>query len=340
MEDVQDLGAELRRLAGTDPLDPIDSAALLTRGRRGKRRRRLLSAGGVTVGVAAVAVVASLLPDLGTATDGPGVTNADTPKAVTTTNAAKRSFTPVPGVPQGEAAVGEPLSMAEATRRCALRYPQYKMPLMKATWWSGSTAMYQRQQGSAELCTIPGGDKPSAELLAAVRRDPMPSTPAAQLRNCSVLFWTDLTKWRIVASESAPGVAASLIAVSPSGRKVVACDLAPKLDDNATPLGSGPSIYPVASYDVTKIDPAFNGHLDCPTYGVPCKGFTYHGQGRVSPKVARMRIEPTNGTPAHDVVVRDGWYAVAWFAKGNFTEWGAEVTAYDKAGNVLKKLTR
>jgi hypothetical protein len=341
MDDVRDLGAQLHRLAATDPLDPIDATALLERSRRSKRRRKLLSIGGVTAGVAAVALAASLLPNLGTAND-PGVADSVMPKSDATTEAAGDSFTAVPGVPRGEAGLAGPLPMAETIRRCALRYPHNKRPLKyKGQWPVGQTLTYVLQRGDRPMmCTIPGGDKPSDQLVAAARRDPMPSSPAAQLRNCSVLFWSDLTNWRVVASETAPGVGAALMAVSPSGRKVLDCQLAPKIGDDATPFGSGPGIYPATNYyDTAKIEPWIGGHLGCPTYGVPCKGFAYMGEGRVSPKVTRMRIEPTNGTPRHDVTVRDGWYAVAWFAEGNFTEWGAKITAYDKAGKVLNTIT-
>ncbi|HZX06481.1 hypothetical protein, partial [Kribbella sp.] len=65
---MDDIGAELRRLANTDPLGPIDGHDLLERGKRSRRRRRLLSAGGGIAGVAAVAVAASLLPHPGTTT--------------------------------------------------------------------------------------------------------------------------------------------------------------------------------------------------------------------------------------------------------------------------------
>ncbi|GAA1581128.1 hypothetical protein GCM10009789_38740 [Kribbella sancticallisti] len=342
MDDVRDLGAQLHRLAATDPLDPIDATALLERSRRRKRRRRLRSIGGVTAGVAAVALAASLMPNLSTANDDPRVAGSVTPKPVTITKAAGDSFTSVPGVPRGEAGLAGPLPMAETIRRCTLRYPQNKRPLKhKGQWAVGETLPYVLQPGDRPMmCTIPGGDKPSDQLVAAARRDPMPSSPAAQLRNCSVLFWSDLTNWRVVASETAPGVGTALMALSPSGRKVLNCQLGPKTGDNATPLGAGPGIYPATNYDTAKIEPWIGGHLDCPTYGVPCRGFAYVGAGRVSPKVTRMRIEPTNGTPGHDVMVRDGWYAVAWFAKGNFTEWGAQLTAYDRTGNVLKTITR
>jgi hypothetical protein len=88
----------------------------------------------------------------------------------------------------------------------------------------------------------------------------------------------------------------------------------------------------------TAIDPALRGSLVCPTDGKPCKGFTYRGQGRISPQLAKLRIEPANGLAVHEVKAQDGWYAVIWKAKGSSTEWGGKLTAYDAAGKVLKTL--
>jgi hypothetical protein len=65
MDEDQQIGAELRQLVLDDPLDPIDSTALLNRGRKGRRRRRALSAAGVVSAVAAVGVLgATVLPNL------------------------------------------------------------------------------------------------------------------------------------------------------------------------------------------------------------------------------------------------------------------------------------
>jgi hypothetical protein len=115
--------------------------------------------------------------------------------------------------------------------------------------------------------------------------------------------------------------------------------LGPTSPIDAEPFGSGPGFLTGAAISRTAIDPYLSGSLDCPAYGKPCRGFTYRGQGRISPTVARLRIEPANGLGVHDVKVQDGWYAVAWFAKGNSTEWGGKITAYDAAGKVLKTVT-
>lgn len=331
---MDDIGAELRRLVIKDPLDPIDAHALLERGRRSRRRRRLLSAGGGIAGVAAVAIAASLLPNLNSAVDQPAVTGTETPA----TKTAASDFTPVPGVPRGEAAVNQKLSFAEATRRCTLRYPDNKLSLRKNFfWYAGLTVPYELKQGSPyAVCTIPGGDKPSAALLAAARRDPMPATAAGQLRNCSVLYWTDLTKWRILTSETSPGLATSLTAVSPSGRSVVSCALAPKWEDNANPFGSGPRLITVAARATDPFDDNFSfsgGQQGC--RGTKCKGWLYVADGRLPANITRIRIEPIAGGH-HDVKVVNGWYSIAWLNGDPQARPDSTMTAYDKHGNVLK----
>ncbi|WP_427886692.1 hypothetical protein ACQHIV_28255 [Kribbella sp. GL6] len=330
---MDDIGAELRRLANTDPLDPIDGHDLLTRGRRSRRRRRLLSAGGGIVGVAAVAVAASLLPHAGTASDQPAVSGPRTPA----TTAKQADFTAVPGVPRGEAGIGLKLSKADAMRLCEVRYPQYHQPFRaNFPWRTTMTVMRQLTTGdpaAASLCTIPGGDRPSAALIAAAQQDPLPTTEAGQLRNCSVQFWSDLTKWKVVARETQPGAGASLIALSPSGRLVAECQLRTKWTPAAE---SGSGIYPVATLTPQPFDQNFDlpGGQQCATIK-PCPGWAYLDSGRVASNIARIRIEPVAGGK-HDIPVTDGWYAVAWLNGNKQGLPDAKLTAYDKHGNVLK----
>lgn len=341
MEDLRELGAELDRLAGTDPLGPINATALLERGRRGKRRRRLFAGGGAVAGIAAVAVAASLVPNLGNASKEPVVSKTGTPTvAPATVTALDRNFDSVPGVSRGEAAVGEKLTNAEANRRCKLRYPQIERTLMKADWYSGSTASYNRTAALPPLlCTIPGGDMPSADLVKIAKQDPQPSTEAAQLRNCSVLFWSDLSRWRVMASETAAGHSTTLLAISPSGRKVVSCNLGPELGDNAAALGSGPGIFPVELTERRPFDEHFltSGGQVCRTGG--CRGWLYQDSGRVASNIAKIRIEPVRGGKVHDVPVRDGWFAVSWINGDPQGTASAKLTAYDKAGKVLKTVS-
>ncbi|MGZ0149413.1 hypothetical protein ACXJJ3_20280 [Kribbella sp. WER1] len=328
---MDDLGAELRRLANTDPLDPIDGHDLLARGRRSRRRRRLLSAGGGIAGVAVVAVAASLLPHAGTTTSKQPAVSGPTKSAP--------DFTAVPGIPRGEAGAGMELSYAEANRLCSLRYPKYPRPVDKqVVYRTGMTVMRQRKNGDpvvAGFCTIPGGDRPSAALVAAAQKDPMPATEAGQLRNCSVQFWTDLTKWKVVARETAPRAGANLVALSPSGRLAVQCGLSPKRDP-AAPLGSGLGIYKIATRGRDPLDRDFlmSGGELCATIR-PCPGWAYLRSGRVASNIARIRIEPVAGGK-HDVTVTDGWYAVAWLNGDRQGRPDAKLTAYDKSGKVLK----
>ncbi|TCC51880.1 hypothetical protein E0H73_40685 [Kribbella pittospori] len=332
--DTQEVGAELHRLADTDPLDPMDAHALLARGRRGRRRRRLFSAGAGIAAVAAVAVPASLMPNLDSGRP-PGVAGSSTPA---TTKAVPPDFTAVPGVPRGEAGAALKVSYAEATRLCALRYPQYKRPIQRNSfWYTGYTVLYELQRGDkAAQCTIPGGDKPSTALVAAARRDPMPATAAARLRNCSVVFWTDVTKWRVMASDTSPQRATNLIAVSPSGRKAVRCTLVPKFDDTAA-LGSGPGVFSLAGQVRQVFDNDFAQFGMGYAQGCTgCETKYYDGFGRVASNIARIRIAPAGSRNTHDITVTDGWYAVSWLDPDPHGSGKYTLTAYDKTGKVLK----
>jgi hypothetical protein len=356
MFDDPEIGAELQRLAAADPLEPISSTALLERGRRGRRRRRALSIGGIVAGLAAAVVVASLLPDL-TINDGapansssPAVDGslpvADRTKIVKVAKdyqeLQEHAFTAVPGIPRREAGAGEQVTMAEASRRCRLRYPQYKRSLVGGSWQSGRTVAYDYRRGQQDKsCTIPGGDKPSEQLAADAKREPIPITPAGQLRNCSVQFWVNLSGWRVMASETAPGVGASLIAVSPSRRSAVVCNLGPEFGQTATPFGPGPGFV---SADIAarrdKVDQYFatTGSRVC-SPGKSCQGWHYLSQGRVASNIAKIRIEPIGGGPIHDIKVTDGWYALSWLNGDPKARPDAKITAYDKNGKVLKTVT-
>ena len=117
MEDTREVSAELHRLADTEPLDHFDTGTFLTRGHRGLRRRRFLGVGGAIAGVAAAALAVTLIPNLTTTGNGPGVAGTQTENS---------QFSPVPGVPRGEDGAGQRISKQEAERRCALRYPGTK----------------------------------------------------------------------------------------------------------------------------------------------------------------------------------------------------------------------
>lgn len=335
MDDERVVGAELNRLAATDPLNPIDPQSMLTRGRRSRRNRRLLGAGGGILGVAAVVIGASTLPGFVVADPDPGVASTKPSTSVSTT---EPDFSAVPGVPRGEAGVGGQVSAAEAARRCSVRNPDIDRPLRPApSRQAGANAAYQPRHGDRVTeCTVPGGDRPSAELIEAARKDPLPSTPEGRLRNCSVHFWTDLTKWRIVASDFQPGHGAALVALSPSGKSAALCTLLAAtpydvagVDPNSRILRTATAVHDSFASNFTTIP---GGSL---CSAGKCEGWFYHDQGRLTADIARIVIEPRGGG-RHEIRLTDGWFAVAWRSNDPKGEMYAKATAYDKNGKVLQ----
>lgn len=343
MYDDQEIGAELRRLAAADPLDPISSASLLERGRRGRRRRKVFSTGGVVAAVAAVAVSAAVLPGLGSGhvKDHGQVATTPTPTTPTTPTTARANsglFTPLPGVPSGDAGLGQ-LTKKEADRRCVLRYGRGGN-MKNTSYRAGSLVLYVNAQGIPDTfrtCRVPGDSRPTAAAIAKAKGDPMPAGAAGQLRNCSVQFWHDLTNWKVVTSDTAKGAGISLIALSPSGRYAVRCQLEPTF--RATGTGTGTGITTVATDFLYNLDyVAFAGGRVCP--GTPCLGWHYLEGGRVSSDVARIRIQAKWSGQHHDLTVTDGWYALSWINGDPKGRMDATITAYDKNGKLLKSVTR
>ncbi|TDD45210.1 hypothetical protein E1263_39110 [Kribbella antibiotica] len=315
MDDDRVVGAELERLAATDPLDPIDPHAMLTRGRRSRRTRRLVGAGGGVAAVAVVAIGATLLPNL----------NATTPDADAAGTDLSSEFSAVPGVQRGEAGTGVQITYAEANRRCALRYPEVKRPLRPAAKaWAGAINLFQLQRGDSKAdCMVPGGDKPSAALVAAAQRDPVPTTQAGQLRNCSVGFWTDLTKWRVLASDVAPGSVSSVVAMSPSGKSVVECVLMAATQFEPARMFQNSQIVrtPVQQHTFQAAFKMNTSNED---------GFHY-AVGRMSPDIVRITIEQA-GHGKHEIKVKDGWYALAWLNE-HPSGLGLQIIGYHKDGS-------
>lgn len=178
MNDVREVGAELHRLAEADLLDPFDTSAMIQRGRRTQRRRKIYTAGAAMTGVTVIALAATLLPNLGADGNQPQVAVPPPPQ--------NPLFEPVPGASYGEAGADQSITAEDAARRCALRYPEHKESLMgTGSVKTGSTVVF-RMEGNkmSGTCKIPGGDKPSAALIAAAAKDPVPATdsrPVAQL---------------------------------------------------------------------------------------------------------------------------------------------------------------
>lgn len=340
MEDVREISAELHRLAESEATRPLDAAQVLQRGRRGRRRRKLFGAGGAVAGVAVIAVGASLLPNLSSADGQPGVAG---PQA---------QFGPVPGVPRGEAGADQRITMDEAQRRCELRNPDEKRKLQDTKGArSGHVSMYDIKVGEqkATPCIVPGGDRPSAELVAAAAKDPMPKSIAGKLRNCSVLTWVDVTGWQVVASDESKALGqAVVVAISPTGHKVMECSLltnvplATGLQGNTTFAtltnlnSSDPVLNPAAKSGRTDMYVGGGGGGPC-TAGV-CNGWGMSGWGRVASKDAvavRLRI---GSGPIYQVPVGEGgWFAYTWrsstkYKQGTFPK----VAAYTKDGKIVK----
>ncbi|GAA0949461.1 hypothetical protein GCM10009554_48140 [Kribbella koreensis] len=348
MEDTREVSAELRRLADAESLDHFDTATVVTRGHRGLRRRRLLGAGGAVAGVAAAALAVTLIPNPGTTGNNPGVAAAE-----------NSQFSPVPGVPRGEDGAAQRISKQEAERRCALRYPGAKKPLMKTSGFrSVSSRAYALKNGSTGpfFCIIPGGDKPSAALVAAAKADPFPDNPAGQLRNCSVNAWVDMTNWHIQVSDrlsltekNYTGFSgALLIATSPSGKTVIACQL--PIDEirgggygwgvTALRLGDLGTDYPRVPWpdgtrgkDIAAIHPA---GTDC--QGTACGRSLPTGWGRAPANTAKIVVQIGSG-PTYEAPLADGWFAFTALDKTPHSAADPlKVRAYDQTGKLLAKL--
>jgi hypothetical protein len=352
MEDTREVSAELRRLADAEPLDHFDTGAVLTQGRRRLRRRRLLSAGGAISGVAAAALAVTFIPNLTATGNDPGVASTE-----------NSQFSPVPGVPRGEEGAGQRISKEEAERRCALRYGGPYPLEGDVGFRSVSVRVYDVRRdpksGRNGACVIPGGDKPSAALVAAAAADPDPKNAADQLRNCSVKAWVDMTNWRIQVSDRLdqpaegryPAFNASLlIAISPSGKVAIACQA------RATGLASGGygwGVIAVRLDDLGPDDPRVMwpdgslgkeigamilGSSDCDRTGKICDRSLPMGWGRAPANTAKVVVQVGSG-PKYEAPFQDGWFAFTALDK---TQHAASdrmtVRAYDRDGKLLSAL--
>lgn len=352
MEDTREVSAELHRLADTEPLDHFDTGTVLTRGRRGLRRRRFLGAGGAIAGVAAAALAVTLIPNLTATGNGPGVAGTQTENS---------QFSPVPGVPRGEDGAAQRISKQEAERRCALRYPGVKGSMKGSTGFrSVSSQAYIRTISAGApvtpFCTIPGGDKPSAALVAAAKADPFPKNAADQLRNCSVNAWVDMTKWHILVSDRLSldeknyrGFSRELlIAISPSGKTAIACQLpvndlwgagygwgvtALRLDDLGTDY---PRLLLPDGTRGKEIAAILPEGTDC--NGTICGRSLPTGWGRAPANTAKIVVQIGSG-PKYESPLKDGWYTFTALDKNSHSnDERLTVRAYDKDGKLLSKL--
>ncbi|MGH3464946.1 MAG: hypothetical protein ACRDP9_26060 [Kribbellaceae bacterium] len=325
-----ELAEAVRRLEVTDPLPAVDPDALLTRGRRGVRRRRIFTGTGAAAVVAAIAVSAALLPDLGSAGRAPGVANS--PSASPTRVTASGFMAPIPGVSAGDAALAT-ISKQEAQRRCELREPGMGDQVMSVGPYRGGGMLLvdprYRKAAQPSMCNIPGDSRPTTAGLAVLKSDPLPRDTAGLLRNCSLELWHDLRSWTVTAKDTAPGLVTTLVAVSPSGRYVAHCQLTANGGDG----GSGPGLYAVgpATNQLAYLGGAGTA---CPIFGVRCVGWVAYESGRVPSNVAKLRFISKNGR-SHDVAVRDGWYALAWNDTAPNAQPNGPLTVYDSRGKVI-----
>ncbi|MFB6721576.1 hypothetical protein ACFCV3_15485 [Kribbella sp. NPDC056345] len=344
-----EVSAQLHRVAEAEPLPAFDTSAVLTRGRRGLRRRRLLGASGGIAGVAAIALAASLIPNLSSAGQDPGVAGAESSQ-----------FEAVPGLPHGEAALFVDVTHEQAQQLCDLRYPgqHQKLKSSARTHRVGSKPSYEMPKLPAKarrFCQIPGGDKPSAKLVAAAAADPLPKTAAGQLRNCSVQTWVDVTGWRIMAADrSATLKQAQIIAVSPSGRSMIACSL----DSRGGPMGDmtntlfsrlqapepdrDPILAPARGKKWAEMFAAGYGGGPCDSSTKKCGKGSATAWGRAPAETATVEVSlhgKSYRTPA-----KDGWWASTWAIEPH--TWTGDpkkpeypvYKAYDKNGKFLKKI--
>ena len=338
MEDVREVSAELHRLADSEPLDPFDTHALLARGHRGRRRRTTIAVSGTVVGVAVIALAAALLPGLTQAGNKPPVAGDQSQTAL---------FESVQGIPPGEEGVGQRMTLAEAQRRCALRFPDEKRGFEKPHdgAFVGQRLSYTVKIGArVRMCTVPGGDKPTAALLAKVAKDPLPTTTAGQLRHCSVQTWVDVTGWRVTASARSRDTGASLLtAVSPSGKTAIACEIDKSMLDGGA-ITQGTSLIPLEHlrYDsnvythATATEPAqlWTGV----NIGGNKTGYTTLAWGRINGNATRIHLQMDARTKT-DVPVTDGWFAYYWTTPPTPAKIAdLRITAYDRDGKVVKVL--
>jgi hypothetical protein len=349
MEDVREVRAELHGLAEADPLTPFDTAALLARGHRGRRRRRILTAGGTVAAVAAVAVVASLLPGNSQAGDPP----------VAGDQQQQTYFEPVPGVPHGENAVGIPVSNAEALRRCLLAIPDFQGQLVNTYggYRTGDRAIndprtIKTAPMKTQMCTVPGGDRPTAALLAKLRKDPVTTDPATQLLNCSAQTWVDVTTWHIVASaRSKRWPSVLLTAVAPGGHKAITCEIEQNslnggmvmrgtsfLDLDSLRQVQDPIVTPAKGSQravlYTRTD--LSGQ-QCGTKKQLC--WEARAWGRVASTATRIHLE-IGPSATTDIPVEDGWFTYIWLSPPTTAKAADfKATAYDKDGKVVTALT-
>jgi hypothetical protein len=198
---------------------------------------------------------------------------------------------------------------------------------------------------------IPGDSVPTADDLAEDARDgSIPTDDAGLVRRCSTIFWHDMTGWRVLARQVEPDIAATVVAMSPSGKFVLHCVLTGRSlrEDVYRAPGGYPRIsgvqQPPASFSYYGLDtPTGTYILDpavqtCGRAGVRCVGQLFYESGRMPLNVARLVATTAEGR-TFEIPVKDGWFAAA-FGSGMRADHGeplahGRLTAYDANGRVL-----
>ena len=342
----------LQTLVDREHFEPIPTAPVLERARRSHRRRRWATGGTAIAAVLAVSVGAPLLADLGK--DSRGTDSPAASPATSARTAVEPPFTPVPGVPQGDRAlIGsgrvETLTAREATRRCLLRYPGAPFVVDESAPTLHRVGRFTGvHRGDKRLmnCMVPGDSRPSAALVAAAKADPLPTSDAGLLRNCSVQMWHNLTNWRIVARDRDPAGQVMLIAVSPSGRFRATCHLTSgalsrhdgeESDTRPSAPYASESRYGTQTQlrQIALEHLAGQGSQTCGNQP-NCVGFMYYETALIPQNVAKVRFRAKDGR-THDVTVgADGMYAFVW-TDPSTRDGGLNLTytAYDANGKVV-----
>lgn len=230
----------------------------------------------------------------------------------------------------------------EAAQRLAEGKQGIRQPLEWYGYWPGTPAPVADRAGKTFTCMIPGSRVPSAAELAEDRQGSIPADDAGLLRRCSTIFWHDFSGWRVTARQVEPGVAASLVATSPSGKLAVRCVVTdPSLRTSATGLYSGPLWRSMISgtrveqrLDLFGVGLAGGGTWSC---AGDCAGWLFKSAGRLPANVAKLVVRTPQGRTV-ETPVHDGWYALA-FAHRDRSEQKRSgtgtLTAHDAGGKKL-----
>ena len=385
MKDEKTL-AELLRTTAADPLEPVNPDAVVARGERSLRRRRWSAVGGAGLTVAAVVLAATVLPDLGGASNGEPAPASQAPTAkpsrpddpmhgaleplgtadrplrlLAATEAAARcrqQWSAIEGRDVGPVTMkprffvfdlaGRPLGLTKAelepfvAARDAASGKGGPQPLEWYGYWPGTPAPVVDRNGKSFTCVVPGGFVPSAAELADDEQGAVPADDAGLLRRCSTIFWHDFSGWQVRARQVEPGVAATMVATSPSGKLAVKCVVtARSLRDGPTGLYRAPLWMPMiggtlapAQLGLLRAGLGGGGTWSCAD---DCAGWLFKSAGRLPSNVAKL-VASTPQDRTVEIPVHQGWYALAFAHRDRSEQQQSgkgKLTAYSADGKVL-----